>query len=282
MRIVITCGYPASLHAIALIEMAKRQGHTVLCCLAASLFNWKRIRHELRQNGFGYLRAKIQNRLVAKPYHPNPELDGIKEFLASHKIGFTGVREACQSVGAGFMTVPDLNHGKVLTYLNRVQPDLIIYAGGGILRRQFLLTPKIGTINAHSGPLPHFRGMNAVEWTVFYGINPMITIHFIDPGIDTGPILERVPVKVDKGDTLSKVRGKAIVLGVQSILKMLPLLESGNYQPVIQDPNGGRQFFRMAPELATFAEMKLSKGMFQEYSPDSFDFTKAWFHYKQR
>lgn len=275
MRIVITCGYPTSLHAIALIEMAKRQGHTVLCCLAASLFNWKRIHRELRQNGFGYLRAKIQNRLVVKPHHPDPELDDIKGFLASNKIGFTGVREACQSVGAGFMIVPDLNHGKVLTYLDRVQPDLIIYAGGGILRRQFLAIPKIGTLNAHSGPLPHFRGMNAVEWTVFYGINPMITIHFIDPGIDTGPILERVPVKMDEGDTLAKVRGKTIVLGVQSILKTLPILESGNYQPVIQDPKGGRQFFRMAPELAALVEMKLATGTLQEYSPDSFHFTKV-------
>lgn len=278
MRIVITCGYPTSLHAIALIEMATRQGHTVLCCLAASLFNWKRIRRELRQNGFGYLRAKIRNRLMVKPYHPDPELDCIKEFMASHKIGFTSVREACAAVGADFLTVPDLNHRKVLAYLNQVQPDLIIYAGGGILRRPLLATPKIGTLNAHSGPLPHFRGMNAVEWTVFYGINPMITIHFIDPGIDTGPILERVPLKVDEGDTLVKVRGKAIVLGVQSILKMLPVLESGNYQPITQEPNGGRQFFRMAPELAALVEMKLAEKSLCEYSPGSFGFEKARFH----
>jgi methionyl-tRNA formyltransferase len=277
MRIVITCGYPTSLHAISLIEMAARQGHTVQCCLMASLFNWKRIRHELRQNGFGYLHAKIRNRLVAKPHHPDPELDGIKEFMASNQIGFTEVREACASVGAVFLTVPDLNHHKALAYLYQVQPDLIIYAGGGILRRQFLAIPKIGTLNAHSGPLPHFRGMNAVEWTVFYGINPMITTHFIDSGIDTGPILERVQVKVDEGDTLVKVRGKAIVLGAQSILKTLPILESGNYQPVTQEPNGGRQFFRMSPELAALAEMKLAEKPLREYSPSSFDFAKVWF-----
>lgn len=278
MRIVITCGYPTSLHAIAMITIAARQGHTVTGCLATSLYSWKRIRRELRQNGPEYLCAKIRNRLLTKTRNPDPELESIKEYLASNRVGFRSVQEACASIGAVYMTVPDLNHPKAIAFLKQTQPDLAIYAGGGILRRQFLAIPKTGTLNAHCGPLPHFRGMNAVEWAAFYGINPMITIHFIDAGIDTGPILERIPIKVDPGDTLKKLRGKATLLGVQSILKTLPLLESGNIHPVPQDPEAGRQFFRMAPELAAIVDMRLKTELLHEYSPDSFDFKKTWFH----
>ena len=281
MRIVITCGYPTSLHAVALITMAARQGHDVLGCLAASLYNWKRIRRELWQNGLELLRAKIRNRLITGTRQPDPELENIKKFLASNRIDFARVREACAAVGAGYFNVPHLNHPKSIAYLKQIQPDLVIYAGGGILRRPFLAIPKIGTVNAHSGPLPHFRGMNAVEWTAFYGINPMLTIHFIEPGIDTGPILERIPIEVEPGDGLPKLRGKAVLLGVQSILNMLPRLESGTCRPVPQDPDGGRQFFRMTPELAAIAEMRLKNAPLRQYSPESFDFAKTWFHEKE-
>src|SRR5436309_2693224 len=48
---------------------------------------------------------------------------------------------------------------------------------------------RLGILNAHIGVLPAYRGMNVAEWAALEGGSVGCSVHFIDTGIDTGPIL---------------------------------------------------------------------------------------------
>jgi phosphoribosylglycinamide formyltransferase 1 len=82
-------------------------------------------------------------------------------------------------------------------------PDLIVSAGFmKILGPQFLSRFCGRTLNTHPALLPAFAGAHAVPDALAYGVRVSgCTVHLVDAGMDTGPILAQEPVAVLDGDT---------------------------------------------------------------------------------
>lgn len=83
------------------------------------------------------------------------------------------------------------------------RPDLVV--GAGFMR---LVSPSfldgIGCrmINSHPALLPAFPGAHAVRDALAAGVDVTgASVHVVDAGTDTGPVLDRVPVAVHEGDT---------------------------------------------------------------------------------
>jgi phosphoribosylglycinamide formyltransferase 1 len=58
-------------------------------------------------------------------------------------------------------------------------------------------------VNVHPSLLPSFPGLRAIEQAVEAGVQMTgVTVHLVDEGIDTGPVLRQVPVPVEPVDTL--------------------------------------------------------------------------------
>jgi phosphoribosylglycinamide formyltransferase 1 len=81
-------------------------------------------------------------------------------------------------------------------------PDLIVSAGFmKILGPQFLSHFCGRTLNTHPALLPAFAGAHAVPEALAYGVKVTgCTVHLVDAGMDTGPILAQEPVPVLDGD----------------------------------------------------------------------------------
>ncbi len=82
------------------------------------------------------------------------------------------------------------------------QPDLIVSAGFmKILGPQFLSRFKGRIVNTHPALLPAFPGAHAVPETLDYGVKVTgCTVHLVDAGTDSGPILAQEVVPVLDGD----------------------------------------------------------------------------------
>ncbi|ORW27523.1 phosphoribosylglycinamide formyltransferase [Mycobacterium paraense] len=82
-------------------------------------------------------------------------------------------------------------------------PDLIVSAGFmKILGPQFLSRFCGRTLNTHPALLPAFAGAHAVPDALAYGVKVTgCTVHLVDAGMDTGPILAQEPIPVLDGDT---------------------------------------------------------------------------------
>lgn len=82
-------------------------------------------------------------------------------------------------------------------------PDLIVCAGFmRLLGPQFLSRFGGRVINTHPALLPAFPGAHGVTEALAYGVKVTgCTVHLVDSGTDTGPILAQQPVPVFDGDT---------------------------------------------------------------------------------
>ena len=243
MRLAVTSGYRYSLHAIALLAMLRKQGFEAVVCLNVSMLSSKRFKYYLARLGprnlFQSWKTKVWDRDKGKDLHP--EVRYISDYLKQNGINYFDLKEICKDSGCRFATVRSLNCDKALSILRKAEIDLVVYMGGGILRPSFIGVPRIGVLNGHGGPLPHFRGMNAAEWSMLHGVQPGTTVHFIDRGIDTGPILFFQELPIQATDTIPDVRGKLVGLSVETLLRGVGMVASGQHQLTTQDPEDGRQ-----------------------------------------
>ncbi|MFD1428578.1 phosphoribosylglycinamide formyltransferase-1 [Kroppenstedtia sanguinis] len=64
-------------------------------------------------------------------------------------------------------------------------------------------------LNIHPSLLPAFQGKDAPEQALNYGVRwTGVTVHWVDQGIDTGPIIDQKPVLVEPGETVDSLRKK--------------------------------------------------------------------------
>jgi phosphoribosylglycinamide formyltransferase 1 len=69
--------------------------------------------------------------------------------------------------------------------------ELVVLAGYmQLLSREFLERFRGRVINVHPALLPAFPGLHAVEQALAYGVKVFgVTVHFVDDGVDTGPVI---------------------------------------------------------------------------------------------
>lgn len=82
-------------------------------------------------------------------------------------------------------------------------PDLVVSAGFmKILGPGFLGALDRPMINTHPALLPSFPGTRGPADALAYGVKVTgATVHLVDDGVDTGPVLAQAPVRVEPGDT---------------------------------------------------------------------------------
>lgn len=82
------------------------------------------------------------------------------------------------------------------------QPDLVVSAGFmKILGPEFLQHFGFRVINTHPALLPAFPGMHAVADALDAGVKVTgSTVHFVDSGVDTGPIIAQEAVTIESDD----------------------------------------------------------------------------------
>lgn len=87
--------------------------------------------------------------------------------------------------------------------LSEARVDLIVLAGFmRILKGEFLRAFAGRVINIHPSLLPAFPGLEAWKQALDYGVKVTgCTVHFVDQGIDSGPILAQETVPVRAGDS---------------------------------------------------------------------------------
>ncbi len=178
------------------------------------------------------------------------------------EINYNSISQVCRSENIKLIFVNDINSEKSIRILSGIKPDILINAGAGIYKKAIFNTLSHGILNAHMGLLPYFRGMNVLEWSIFYNRKIGVTVHFIDRGIDTGDILMFKEIAVESGDTIEDLRDKSGIINLELINSVILRLSRGTLQRIRQLSEEGKQFFVMHPRLKTLVENKLKNQVF--------------------
>ncbi|MGE5216820.1 MAG: methionyl-tRNA formyltransferase [Chloroflexota bacterium] len=106
-----------------------------------------------------------------------------------------------------------------------------------IVPQEVFSVPKLGSICFHPSLLPKYRGASAINWALINGESVTgLSLFWVDPGIDTGPVLLQKEVKVDPDDTTGSLYfNKIFPLGIEAIGEAVDLIKAGNPPRIAQD-----------------------------------------------
>ncbi|NVN52331.1 phosphoribosylglycinamide formyltransferase [Mycolicibacterium hippocampi] len=109
------------------------------------------------------------------------------------------------------------------------QPDLVVSAGFmKILGPSFLSRFPARVVNTHPALLPAFPGAHAVRDALAYGVRVTgCTVHLVDAGTDTGPILAQQAVPVLDGDDEATLHERIKVIERDLLVDVLAALAFG-------------------------------------------------------
>jgi len=98
----------------------------------------------------------------------------------------------------------------LLEHLDREGVELVVLTGFMRILSQHLVGQyRHRILNIHPALLPAFRGMNAFQQALDYGVKwTGTTIHLVDEEVDHGPIIYQVPVPVEDGDTYQSLKAR--------------------------------------------------------------------------
>lgn len=118
------------------------------------------------------------------------------------------------------------------TRLQEYAPDLVLALGYmRILDRELVRSLAGKLINIHPALLPAFPGMHAQRQAVEYGVRVAgATVHFVDEGVDTGPIILQKAIEINPFDDLVRVEQAILRLEHRLIVEATDLYCSGRLQ----------------------------------------------------
>jgi methionyl-tRNA formyltransferase len=148
------------------------------------------------------------------------------------------VTETAQKHGLPLLQTALLKRPETISWVQKQAPDLLVLAFvTSFVPAPMINLAKLGGINYHPSLLPKYRGGSAINWTIINGERETgVTIHYIDEGVDTGPILLQEKVRIKPDDTVKSLYfGKLYPLGITMICESVRLIRAGEARPVPQD-----------------------------------------------
>lgn len=98
---------------------------------------------------------------------------------------------------------PKTLKGESTELIKSLKPDMIVVvAYGRILPKEVIDIPKYGCINLHVSLLPKYRGAAPIQWALINGDKCTgVTVMHIDEGLDTGDIIDVLPIDIGENET---------------------------------------------------------------------------------
>jgi methionyl-tRNA formyltransferase len=145
-----------------------------------------------------------------------------------------------------------------LSQLTRVKPRLGVLAWWPhLLKGPVLALPELGWLNLHPGYLPYNRGKHPNFWCLVDGTPCGAALHFIDRGVDTGPVVARACIETSWEDTGESVHRKCRELAVQLFKDNFDALLRGSLEPVPQAMGEGSA--HRATDIEAASKIELDK-----------------------
>jgi methionyl-tRNA formyltransferase len=155
--------------------------------------------------------------------------------------------------------IPTFVYDASPTFINQLPDGITLGISAwwpSILKEPLLNFPRFGFINTHPSLLPHNRGKNPNFWSIVEQRPFGVSLHKIDAGFDTGPIVAQRQIEYDWTDNGGTLYRKALLTTIELFKEVYPSTRLGSYSVAAQTTQGS---FHYARELDPASEVKLSQ-----------------------
>ena len=146
---------------------------------------------------------------------------------------FTPVKEVALKYNLPVLQPKKIRDPEVVAQLEEIPADIcVVVAFGQIIPKSILEMKKYGCINVHASLLPAYRGAAPIQWAVVDGLKETgVTIMQMDEGLDTGDMLTKVVVPLEKDETGGSLFDKLSAAGAKLCVETMELIEKGEVTP---------------------------------------------------
>ncbi len=157
-----------------------------------------------------------------------------------------------EELGVPIVRVPTLNGPEARAAL--ADADVAVSLENTLIPEATFCVPAHGTINVHHGAVPDYRGGPPVFWELADGRDTVgFTVHRIDRGIDTGPVLAEGEVPIRRAATLAATLAATIPPLYDASLDALETVLAGDLEGRQQRGGGA---LRTTPTLRDYLRVQ--------------------------
>ena len=162
--------------------------------------------------------------------------------------------------------VANHNNQETINFIKQNNIDFLVNAGTPrILKEDMINSTRFGILNCHPGILPDFRGCCCVEWSILLDKPVGNSVHWMDIGIDTGPIIKTQITKCFKSDKYQDIRKRVYFDGFNLLAKIIKRLKDLPSTENLENLKGkrikeGKYYSPMEDKLLEEVKEKLISG----------------------
>lgn len=144
--------------------------------------------------------------------------------------------------------VANINDAACMEFIRRLSPDLLAVCGTTVIKPELFALAPLGAVNIHTGITPEYRSADPIFWALYSGEPEKVgvTIHFIDKGIDTGPILQQEHIPVYSTDSMATIYVRCIRRGAELYLQTLSEVAAASARTIERPGVTGKAFYSIS------------------------------------
>ena len=222
----------------------------------------------IAENGEGRLALFQRRARLLGPFHSLGQVAA----LFAQRILLRGTKKRRQEIvsaldlqlqppkGCEVHRVPNVNSPQCRDLLTTIAPKVVAVFGTRLLQPDLLASVDAPFINCHPGINPKYRGIDPAYWALVQKDpdNVGVTIHLVDEGVDTGPVLSQAPSQFTARDNIQTYQWLQLGDSLPLFAKALQDALGEKPKPIVVDLPS-RQYF--APTVWQYLWYGLTRGV---------------------
>jgi folate-dependent phosphoribosylglycinamide formyltransferase PurN len=172
------------------------------------------LRKRVRRLGYGTVAGQVLFEAFVRGFLAPRSRKRITSILRDAGLDDSPIPEAA------VREVRSVNSPEARTVLTRLDPAVVVVNGTRIISIATLKCVDTPFINMHAGITPQYRGVHGGYWALVEGRPDLVgtTVHFVDPGIDTGAVIAQATFDVEPEDSFVSYPYLHIAAGIDALV----------------------------------------------------------------
>lgn len=266
MRVVLLTAHTPegeAQHRYVAGEVARRFGdnlHSIIVATGVPKSRTQKLRAWFRRYNIRQLTSRVAVRVIDRMTK-----QGAQRQRSFQSVLFPEGDSGLMPAREKLVLVRSHNGTECLNLVRQANPDIVLVYGTLIIGKRLIGSAR-RIINLHTGLSPRYRGSDTIFWPIFNQEPEHIgvTIHRLEAGIDSGPILARGRPTISPSADEAVVFAKSVALGADLLCRSAIREVEGLSQPIAQDLAQGREYRSVERTLASERRVKrlLKSGIF--------------------
>lgn len=155
--------------------------------------------------------------------------------------------------------VASANADEAIRLLRELRPKIVVVSGTRILSRKLLTSIDAPFVNMHAGITPAFRGVHGAYWALAERQPERcgVTVHLVDPGVDTGQILAQTLITPTAADNFVTYPLLQLAAGIPLLKGAVRAILNETPPPEVEAQGPSRQWYH--PTLWGYLQRRLAR-----------------------